>query len=68
MPPGTASGDTWAVFAVDDERAVLRTVQLGRRNDTEAEVVGGLTAGQAVVLHPPDTLTDGTRVVVRGTR
>jgi HlyD family secretion protein len=67
-PPGSTSGDSWAVFAIEEQRAVLRAVQLGQRNDTEAEITGGLTAGQAVVLHPPDTLTDGTRVIVRGVR
>jgi hypothetical protein len=40
-------------------------VQVGQRNDRAAQIVGGLTVGQTIVLHPPDTLEDGTRVVVR---
>jgi HlyD family secretion protein len=59
-------GDGWAVFLIEDGVARLRTVQVGQRNDIEAQIVGGLDVGQPVVLHPPDTLTDGTRVVVRG--
>ena len=59
-------GDEWAVFLIDQGVARLRTVQVGQRNDTEAQILGGLDAGQPVVLHPPDTLSDGTRVVVRG--
>ncbi len=58
-------GDEWAVFRIEEGVARLRTVQVGQRNDTEVQILGGLDAGQPVVLHPPDTLSDGTRVVVR---
>jgi HlyD family secretion protein len=40
-------------------------VELGHRNAVEAQVLGGLAVGQAVVVHPPDTLTDGVRVTER---
>jgi HlyD family secretion protein len=59
-------GEGWATFVVEQERARLRTVQLGQRNDTFGQITGGLSAGQIVVLHPPDTLSDGVRVEVRG--
>ena len=55
-------GDGWAVFAVDDDRAVRRPVSLGRRNVHAAQVLEGLTAGQRVVLHPSNRIDDGTRV------
>ena len=55
----------WAVFVVDDGRARLQRVSLGQRNPIEAQIVEGLSAGQAVVLHPPDTLVDGTTVTTR---
>lgn len=58
-------GSDWAVFVIEGDVATLRTVEVGQRNDTEMQIVGGLEAGQRVVLHPPDTLADGTRVVVR---
>jgi HlyD family secretion protein len=58
-------GDAWAVFTVENDRAQMKTVMLGQRNATEAQIVNGLTAGQTVVLHPPDTLTDGARVAMR---
>jgi HlyD family secretion protein len=58
-------GADWAAFVVEDGRARLQPVQLGERNDLVGQVTSGLSAGQTVVLHPPDTLTDGTRVVVR---
>jgi HlyD family secretion protein len=58
-------GEKWAAFVVESGRARLQTVNLGHRNDREGQVLGGLSEGQTVVLHPPDTLTDNARVTVR---
>jgi HlyD family secretion protein len=58
-------GESWASFVVNDERAHLTAVMLGQRNATEAQVASGLSPGQTVVLHPPDTLNDGMRVKTR---
>jgi HlyD family secretion protein len=58
-------GDDWAVFAVDDGRARLATVTVGHRNTQFVEVVAGLDDGQQVILHPSDTITDGSRVEQR---
>jgi len=58
-------GDGWAVFVVEDRRARLRTVELGHRNSDAGEILKGIQPGELVVLHPPDTLTDGARVVRR---
>jgi len=60
-------GNDWAAFVIEGDRVRLTTVELGQRNDEEAQILGGLSAGQMVVLHPPDTLTDGARVTVRST-
>jgi HlyD family secretion protein len=68
VPTGSLfrSQDAWAVFVVDGDRVRLQTVEIGQRNQADAQVVSGLSAGQALVLHPPDTLVDGARVTVRG--
>jgi HlyD family secretion protein len=58
-------GDAWAVFVVEDGLARRQTVALGQRNENDGQILDGLQAGTSVVLHPPDTLTDGTRVTVR---
>jgi HlyD family secretion protein len=59
-------GEAWAVFVVgDDGRVRVQEVELGQRNAMIAEVTAGLQEGQRVVLHPPDTLTDDTRVSER---
>jgi len=58
-------GDDWAVFVVEGSRARLRTVVIGRRNGQAAQVLSGLREGERVVLHPSDTITDGSRVAPR---
>lgn len=58
-------GDDWAVFAVEDGRARVTTVKIGQRNGRIAQVVSGLAAGDRVVLHPSDRVSDGTTVVTR---
>jgi HlyD family secretion protein len=57
-------GNDWAAFLIDGEQVRLQTVMIGQRNDEEAQVTNGLSPGQTVVLHPPDTLTDSARVQV----
>jgi len=52
----------WAVFAVDEDRARTRRIELGHRGRRDAEVLGGLEAGDRVVLYPSDAVSDGTRV------
>jgi HlyD family secretion protein len=58
-------GSDWAVFTVEGGRARLRTVELGQRNGMEAQVLAGVGLGDRIVVHPSDTLTDGTRVAPR---
>lgn len=55
-------GNRWAVFIIDHNRARKRTVQVGHRNGIEAEITGGLAAGEQVVLYPGDALKDDARV------
>jgi HlyD family secretion protein len=55
-------GGDWAVFVVEGARARKRRVELGHRNDTEAEVLGGLPAAATVIVHPGDLVVDGRRV------
>jgi HlyD family secretion protein len=60
-------GNDWAVFVIDSEQVHLVITELGQRNDEDAQIIKGLSPGQTVVLHPPDTLTDGARIRVRST-
>ena len=58
-------GGSWAVFAVEDGRAVLRPVEIGHQSGGQAELRGGLEPGAQVVLYPPSALDDGSRVRAR---
>jgi len=58
-------GKSWAVFVAEGGRARLRLVEIGRRNDTDAQVLAGISEGEIVVLHPGETLKDGSRVTPR---
>ena len=55
-------GSDWAVFSVSNNQAALRHVTLGERNEEFAQVLGGLNNGDTVILHPGDTIADGTKV------
>ncbi len=55
----------WQVFVANGGSAELRDVKVGHINDEFGEVLGGLEAGDEVVLNPGNTLTDGTRIAPR---
>jgi HlyD family secretion protein len=66
--PGGAvfrQGTGWAVYVIDAGRTRLRPIEIGRRNDSEVEVVRGLVEGEKVVLYPTDNVGDGVRVAER---
>lgn len=58
-------GGGWAVFAVQEDAALLRPVEIGARNNFHVQVVGGLTDGEQVVIYPSDQVTDGAAIVAR---
>ncbi len=58
-------GENWAVFVAENGRARLRTVEVGPRNGSEAQVLKGLSEGQIVIVHPSDTIKDGSRITAR---
>lgn len=55
----------WAVFKVEDGRARLQRVEIGQNNGEFAEVRAGLKPGERVVLHPGQSIADGSAVRVR---
>ena len=59
-------GEDWCVFIVDGQsRARRKPVQIGHRNSQGAEILGGLTDGDRVILHPGDNLHEGALVSER---
>ena len=59
-------GDRWAVFVADEGRATLRHVETGQKNGVFAEIRGGLEAGEKVIAHPGDRVSDGVKIAGRG--
>lgn len=58
------TGSDWAVFVVEDGIAHVRPLVLGERNSEYAEVRSGLAAGEEVVLHPSDRVSEGVTVEI----
>jgi RND family efflux transporter MFP subunit len=52
-------GQLTSVFVIDQGKARLRLVDVGRTSADRTEVLAGLSAGEAVVIAPPPTLRDG---------
>lgn len=67
--PATAlfrTGDQWAAYvATADGRARRVTVEIGQHGGRTVQVLGGLTEGTQVVVHPSDRVTDGVRIAPR---
>lgn len=55
-------GDGQAVFRVEGSRARLRPVGTGLQGGGFTQVLSGLAAGDAVVVHPDRSLADGDRI------
>lgn len=59
------AGSDWAVFAVEEGRAQLKRVEIGRNNGVDAQVLAGLEPGDSVILFPSAGLEDGALVEQR---
>jgi HlyD family secretion protein len=55
----------WAVFVIESGRAKLKPVQIGQRAGLIAQVNSGLAAGDRIISHPDDKISDGVRVKPR---
>lgn len=55
-------GDGWAAFAVENGKARLRPVSVGRRNGQSAQILSGIAEGATVVVYPDDRISEGTRI------
>lgn len=55
-------GARWSVFVMTQDRARLRHVELGLRDEHFGAIVKGLTAGERVIVYPNREISDGTRV------
>jgi hypothetical protein len=58
----TRSGAPRVTVLDAQHRVQYRAVQLGRDFGAEIAVIGGLTGGELIVVHPGDDLPEGTAV------
>ena len=58
-------GKDWKLFVMKNGKAVTTAVQVGHTDGRLTELTGGIAIGTTVLLHPPDTVKDGTEVVMR---
>jgi HlyD family secretion protein len=55
-------GSDWKTFVFDNGVARKRSLEAGHSDGRMTEVLKGLEAGTQVLLHPPDTVKDGSAV------
>lgn len=60
-------GSEWKTFLFRDGKAKTVPVDIGHTDGRMSEVLKGLSKGDEVLLHPPDTVKDGSEVKKRGT-
>lgn len=58
-------GNGWAAFALEQGKAVKRSVEIGQRNGLSAQIVSGIKEGEQVIVHPDDRVRQGVSVVAR---
>ncbi len=58
-------GSEWKTFIYDSGKARAAVVKAGRTDGKLTQVLEGLKKGDEVLMHPPDTVRDGTGVVKR---
>lgn len=58
-------GADWAVLVEDDGRAELRRVDVGQQNGLQTQILDGLSDGEQIIIHPPDSVQHGSRVTQR---
>jgi HlyD family secretion protein len=58
-------GSQWKTFVMRGGRARLTSVEVGHSDGRFSQILSGLAPGDKVLLHPPDTVTDGSAVSER---
>jgi HlyD family secretion protein len=58
-------GSEWKAFLFHAGKAKTVTVEAGRTDGKLTQVLRGLESGDEVLLHPPDSVADGSEVVKR---
>lgn len=67
VPAGSLfrEGNAWKTYVFRDGTAKLTPIEAGHSDGRFTEIISGISAGDEVLLHPPDTVKDGTTVTKR---
>ncbi len=67
VPAGSLfrEGNAWKTYVFSGGNAKLTAIEAGHSDGRFTEILSGLGAGAEVLLHPPDTVKDGTAVTKR---
>lgn len=52
----------WSVFKIEDQKAHMVEVEIGKQNGLQAQVLSGLQEGELVINHPGDKVIEGVSV------
>jgi HlyD family secretion protein len=55
-------GGEWMTFLATKDRARLTKVTVGHNSGVYAEVLAGVSAGDRVIVYPPDVVVDGVKI------
>ena len=58
-------GNAWKTYLFRGGAARLTAIEAGHSDGRLTEILSGLNAGDEALLHPPDTVKDGTRIKKR---
>ncbi len=56
--------DGTEVATIEDGKAMLKKIVVGRDYGKEVEVVSGVKTGETIIVNPPDSLTSGQKVKI----
>lgn len=56
---------SWAVFRVADGTAKLTKITIGQIGSSDVQILGGLSEGQTVIVHPSDFIADDVPIKIR---
>jgi len=67
VPAGSLfrEGNAWKTYVFRNGNAQLTAIGAGHSDGRFTEILTGVNAGEEVLLHPPDTVKDGTAVTKR---
>lgn len=58
-------GKDWAVFVIENNHAILRSVKTGQHNGLSAQIISGLKEGEKLIDHPGNEVEDGRLIQMR---